>query len=199
VKICRVVVIGSVIAAVFGIADRGRADSANADAVSLFHAYLENPTPARARDFIAALSVADQRGEAAELDDHLYDQLPKLQPLVVSGRPDALTVGWALTAIADGGFLEDVYVALGEALDSNPRASLSAFAAARPNPAPAACRFATMLAPSFGDDAAAQQSEINRRIVASSSVQVPALRKQRDCIVSALTRFRDEIRRSPTD
>jgi hypothetical protein len=157
-----------------------------------FLAYLQSPG-LHAAERVVALLPAGRRvsREGRDFDGRAAERLWRysldLAPLVWRAHPGALDVAWALRAIADGLFTQDLNAMIGKALARHPRAFLVALKRNRSRPDDAdACAVADSLGVDLVDNPSAQRAEVQARIAALESVTDPALQSERDCVLTSL-------------
>jgi hypothetical protein len=122
--------------------------------------------------------------------DSLYENLYKLEALVISQRRIAVKVAFSLFPISDAAFTETLDQMLGKLIQINPRMFLEELSSHR-NLVGALGGLLGNLGEEFVDNIEAQNSEIKLRIRALKSVKIKMLSSVRDeCIAELQTQIR---------
>jgi len=149
-----------------------------------FSRYLTHPGTTAAAEILRLLPSghADTRVPDGGVTDKIYNQLEKLDVLASQGRTDAIDVAFALFAISDGAFAEDLSTLIAKAIEVNPRAFLRGL---KNNP-DYTCEIACDTGVDEDDDSKAALAKLKRRLQLVTSVKDAALTNERECTVAAL-------------
>lgn len=60
-----------------------------------------------------------------ELQETIYQNLPILENEIIKGRQNSMTLGFRLLTISDGAFSEEIYIMLGNSINTHPKLLLS--------------------------------------------------------------------------
>jgi hypothetical protein len=155
-------------------------------------AYLRHPGISSADRVLTLLPAGPTVSrEGKDFDDAAAERLWRysldLAPLVRRVQPGALDVAWALRAIADGAFLDDLNAMIAKPLAGHPRAFLLALKRHRLRTDEAdACAVAASLGVDVVDRPSAQRMELHARIAALETMTDPVLTRERACALNAL-------------
>jgi len=152
--------------------------------------YLSAPsseTAGKIAGLLPAGSDVDRsrQGFDVESSHRIFDRLTRLEPLVLEGRTDAITVSFALTEISDGHFAETLLEMLASSIDKNAGGFLRALRANRGRTF-ASCELAEDTPAEMYDDARAIRKTLESRLVAVQWVKDPDCATERSCVIDVL-------------
>jgi hypothetical protein len=180
------------IAAALAVLLLGATHEYRVDWAALEHAvsrYFQEPGSSAAREIARLLppGIADRHTGVFDVaaSGRIFGQLEALDSLIKRGRPEAVDVAFALIAISDGVFTEELLTMIAGSLDVNPDMFLRALKSNRTRPL-ASCDIAFDTGLQYVDDPSGELRALERRLEKVQQVQDAALAQEKQCVIKSL-------------
>jgi len=154
-----------------------------------FSAYVKQPSATRARRVTHLLPpgyVVRTTGVFnVEIAERISGQLDTLDAMTKRANPDAIDVAFALIAISDGAFTEELLTMIASSVDADPAAFLAALKRNADRPF-AACDLALDVGLDYVDDSSGEMARLKQRLEKVERVNRPELEEQKQCVIKSL-------------